>query len=254
MIYKQFSQEEIKEFNSVVKLSILIATTKDRRIMFNNLYQEFNKQVETSGFLGKGLEIRSRLIPRLNGDGSPVLDEETQTPIVDEFKESFKHPNIVEVIFEEDEREMPIGIKRKILLEKSKGVYIVYFDSDDFPEPEYIKEIMNALDSEPDCIGFKIAMTTNGTNPETCIHSLKNKEWTHDGKNYLRGVTIFNPVKKELALKCSFGNLRYGEDKMYSDMITPLCVNEFFIDKYMFNYRYNTSMPHNLKYGLDKDL
>ena len=252
MTYTQFTQEEIDQFNSTVKLSILIATTKDRRVMFNELMQAFNLQVLLGGWKGPGVETRTYLKPRLNEDGTQCINEDDGSPIVDELSESFKHPDIVEILFEEDEKQMSVGAKRQKLLERAKGEYIVYFDSDDFPRSEYLPKIMNAIEKKPDCVGFKIFMTTNGDKPETCIHSLRNPEWKHDGNNYLRGVTIFNPVKKELALKCSFGNLRYGEDKMYSDMLTPICSTEIFIDEYLFDYRYSTVEKHETKYGFDK--
>lgn len=239
------TEAEIKEANKVVKLSILICTTKDRRILFNTLYNEFRRQIEVGGFIGKGIEKWEKL-------GTQCIDEDMGTPIFASASGQFNHPNIVELLFEEDEKQISVGAKRQKLLERSKGKYIVYFDSDDFPSPNYVSDIIEQLEKEPDCIGFKIEMTTNNENPQTCCHSLKYKSWANniDGFDYVRNVSHFNPVKKELALQVGFKDLRFGEDKDYSDRVTLLCKHEIFIDKFLFKYRYSNIESHNLKYGI----
>lgn len=147
---------------------------------------------------------------------------------------------------------MSIGLKRQRLLDISRGSYIVYFDDDDFPMPHYIAEILTALQTKPDCVGFEISMTTDGKNPKTCCHSLQFPEWknNHAGYDYVRNVTHFNPVKSYIAKMVGFTDTRFGEDKEYADKITKLCRTETFIKKPMFNYRYSTKVPHNQKYGI----
>lgn len=190
-----------------MKLSILIATTEDRRLMFTKLYSVFQRQIA----------------------GLPV-----------------------EIKYIEDRKQISIGKKRNDLLKMATGDYIVFFDSDDMPYPEYTKEILQGLESNPDCIGFKIHMTTNGTKPKVCCHSFKYKKWAEnvDGYDYVRNVTHFNPVRRDLALKVGFKDLRFGEDFIYANELTKLCKNEVFIDKLLFHYRYTTKVPHKEKYGI----
>lgn len=192
-------------------LSILIATTLDRKEMFSTLYAEFFRQVACKP---------------------------------------------VEVLFEEDNKEISIGAKRQRLLERATGEYIVFFDSDDFPCPTYVNDILLALSPEhgkekPDCVGFLIHMTTNGTKPQVCCHSLRHKQWAKnvDGYDYVRNVTHFNVAKREIALQVGFKDLRFGEDKEYADRLTALCKTEVFINKKLFHYRYRTE-PHNQKYSI----
>lgn len=196
-----------------MKLSILICTTIDRKEMFSTLYAEMFRQAH----------------------GKPV-----------------------EILYLEDNKEISVGAKRQKLLEMSKGEYIVYFDSDDFPSPTYVDDILLAispgyLQPAPDCVGFMIHMTTNGVKPQTCCHSLKYKEWAKNvhGYDYVRNVTIFNPVKRQLAIQVGFKDMRFGEDKDYSDRLTPLCKTEKFINKKLFHYRY-TIQDHNERYGIKK--
>lgn len=223
------------------KLSILIATTKDRRFMFNLLCQEMFLQIDAAGLAGKGLEEWYVKVPTTKEDG-------TEGEGI--AKARYRHKPLVEVLHIEDEREMSIGNKRQGLLEMSKGEYIVFFDSDDYPRKNYVKEIIKAIESKPDCVGFKIAMTTNGEKPQTCIHSLRYKEWKTVGNFHYRNVTHFNPVLRDLALEVGFKDMRYGEDKDYSDRITPLCKTEVFIDEFLFDYRYSNKQPHAEKYGI----
>lgn len=207
-----------------MKLSILIATVIDRRAMFEILYKEFLKQIDYNDYHDK-----------------------------------------VEVIYNEDNKEISVGRKRQLLLEEAKGEYIVFFDSDDFPSENYVRDIVVALETKivysengksklgyADCVGFLIKMTTDGKNEQTCCHSLKYPIWDSgvDGYDYVRNVTHFNPVRRELALQVGFQDKRYGEDKEYSDKVTTLCKTEIFLHKYLFNYRYTTSQPFNQKYGI----
>lgn len=158
----------------------------------------------------------------------------------------------VEVLFEEDNKQISVGAKRQKLLRRAKGDYIVFFDSDDWPSMFYVDDILKALLFEPDCVGFEINMTTNGVKPQVCCHSLRYPVWKEnvDGYDYVRNVTHFNPVRRKLALKVGFPDLRYGEDKWYSDRVTKLCKHEVFIAKRMFHYRLSTKMSHKQKYGI----
>ena len=223
------------------KLSILIATTTDRRIMFNSLCQEFFLQIEKAGFAGKGLEEWYVKVPTKKEDGT---EGEGMA------KARYRHKPLVELVHIEDNREMSIGSKRQKLLELSKGEYIVFFDSDDYPKKNYVKELVKAIETKPDCVGFKIAMTTNGEKPQTCIHSLQYKAWKTEGNTHYRNVTHFNCVRRDLALQVGFKDLRFGEDKDYSDRLTPLCKTEVFIDEFLFDYRYSNKQPHSEKYGI----
>jgi hypothetical protein len=234
---------QLEKNRPVPILSILIATTKDRRFMFNNLCQEFYRQIDLAGLAGKGLEEWYVKVTGVNTDG-------TESEAIAHAR--YTHGSLVELIFKEDNKEMSIGEKRQLLLEQAKGEYIVFFDSDDFPKDNYVTSIVKAIEQKPDCIGFKIAMLTNGKNPQTCCHSLKYKQWKNntDGFDYVRSVTIFNPVKRDLALQVGFKSIRYGEDKDYSDRLTPICNKEIYLNDFLFEYRYSTAIPHAEKYGI----
>jgi hypothetical protein len=194
-------------------LSILIATVVERRKQFTSLMQIFNHQLDRDG-LRDTVEIKHLC----------------------------------------DNKEISIGKKRQQLLELATGEWIVFFDDDDRPNQNYINLILNAIKSNPgiDCVGMNVLMTTNGTNPQKCCHRLKYRQWATkvDGWDYVRNITHFNCVKRKLALRVGFKDLRWGEDKPYSDDITRLCRKEAYIDEPLFEYNYTTHQPHAEKYGI----
>lgn len=194
-------------------LSVLIATTEDRKQTFERLFKEFESQLDKN-------QLR----------------------------------DTVELVVECDNKEISIGAKRQKLLERAKGKWIVFFDDDDWPMPYYIAIITYAVTSDQniDCVGINVKMTTNDLHPQKCCHSFKYPVWKDnvDGWDYVRNITHFNPVKKELALKAGFKDLRFGEDIDYSNRLYPLLTKEYYIPIPLFHYRYSTSVPHKEKYGI----
>jgi hypothetical protein len=163
----------------------------------------------------------------------------------------------VELLFDQDNKEVSIGAKRQRLLERAQGEYVVYVDDDDKVYKHFTSATLKALESKPDCVGYVIDMTTDGRNPQTCIHSLQYPEWSNGpvmtpsyGMAYHRNVTHRNPVKRSIGLQVGFPDLRFGEDKVYSDGVTALCKTEVFIPEPIFHYRYSTAEKHNKKYGI----
>ena len=135
------------------------------------------------------------------------------------------------------------------------GTHLVFFDDDDWPYPHYISDIMNAIESDPDCVGQVIDMTYDGQPNVQCVHSLRFKTWSERpvntpgyGRVFLRNVTHRNPVRTYIAKAVGFPDLRFGEDKVYSDGVTALCKTEVMVERPGFVYRYSTAEPHAQKY------
>lgn len=168
------------------------------------------------------------------------------------------YPEQVELIYDDrmqDEggNKVTLGAKGNNLLNRANGLYVARFDDDDWPEPFYLQDMLNACRQGFDCVGMRIAMTTDGQRPQTCCHSLRYKEWAEgvDGYDYVRNVTQFNAVKTELARQAGFpedipGN--YGDDKAFADAVTPLCQSEVMLERIVYNYRFRT-MEQRIKDG-----
>ena len=164
----------------------------------------------------------------------------------------------VEFLYDATGKELSIGNKRQLLLERAKGKWIVFFDDDDFPNDNYVKWIMEAIKNNPeiDCIGIRGIMTTNGSNKKTWHHRLgypiigDGKTPTQYGCDYARPIIHFNPVKREIALAAGFNDLRFGEDMDYAMRLNLMLTNEYFIDEELFHYQYSDKIPFKQKYGI----
>jgi glycosyltransferase involved in cell wall biosynthesis len=228
-----------KESESVTKLSILVPFTGDRGILFNNLYQEIYRQIDQGGYLGKGIEKWEQETPRLNEDLTPFLSE-FGTPVVDVVTRQFKHPDTVEIVI--DKKDLSIGEKRNSLLEKARGEYVCFVDSDDWISSDYINVIMKAIESKPDCVSLRGVMTTDGERPELFEHSLKYKEWkkTNNEIKYERYPNHLNTIKSSIAKQFKFPEKNFGEDFEYSKRIheSGLLKVESFIDQVLYYYKF----------------
>jgi glycosyltransferase involved in cell wall biosynthesis len=157
----------------------------------------------------------------------------------------------VEVIVACDNKEISIGKKRQNLLEQATGEWVVYVDDDDWIADTYVDRILAALSTNPDCVGFRITCTQNGRNPRRAIASLRYKEWgeNRDGYDHVRSPYQKTPVRRSIALKVGFPDLRYGEDRVYSRGIVRLLKTEVFVDEVLYMYRFR-SEPFAQKYGI----
>lgn len=159
-------------------------------------------------------------------------------------------PGAVEVIYDsrtrdDDGNAVTLGAKGNNLLARATGEYIARVDDDDWVEPFYLQDMVNACRRGPDCVGMRIAMTTDGKRPQTCCHSIKYPEWKDnvDGFDYVRGATQFNAIRIELARQAGFpedlpGN--YGDDAVFAQRVTPLCKTEVMLERISYNYRFLT--------------
>ena len=60
------------------------------------------------------------------------------------------------VYTEQDGGLIPIGAKRNKLTINARCEYLISFDDDDWPEPDYVKVIDNELKTKPDAVGYEV--------------------------------------------------------------------------------------------------
>lgn len=193
-------------------LTIMLPTTIDRRDMFKRLLAEVYRQIVFNW----------------------AMDE-------------------VEVIYKEDNKEMSVGAKRQKLLEAATGEFVVGIDSDDGIAPDYLSEILKALHDMPgtDHVGFYELCTFNGKNPKKSIFSIAHQKWADNvyGYDYTRCANPKSVIRRSKGLQVGFEDSRYGEDRIFSEKVTPLLQSEVFIDKILYYYRHVES-PFNERYGI----
>jgi glycosyltransferase involved in cell wall biosynthesis len=230
--------QEIEDAKKVVQLSILIPVTPDRYIMLNDLYNELHRQVDLGGYLGKGIEKWHEDTPVME-NGEHKKDEQGNLMYYS-VQRSFRHPNIVEIIL--DKSDKTIGEKRNALLEKALGKYVCFIDSDDWISRDYVRLIMNAIQSDPDCVSLRGIITTDGQDPLVFEHSLKYHKWdTLSGPiKYIRTPNHLNTIRASIAKQFRFPEKNFGEDHSYSNILyaSGLLKAEVYIDEVLYHYRF----------------
>lgn len=181
---------------------------------------------------------------------------DTFLPLLDEIKRQIKenkYEDIVEVIINEDNKEISIGKKRQELLQAASGKWVVGIDSDDWISDDYLENIVSSLKLNPsiDHIGFIENCDINGEESKS-IFSIRYKKWGEniDGYDHIRCANPKSVILREKALKVGFEDSRFGEDQVFSEAVTSLLSSEIFIEKPLYFYRYKTT-EHNLRYGIE---
>ena len=161
----------------------------------------------------------------------------------------------VEIVIDEDEKEKSIGVKRQDLLLKANGIWVTGIDSDDWIALTYLRDILQALNENPntDHVGFIEDCLIDGEQSFS-IFSIKHHRWAEneDGYHHIRCANPKSVIRRTKALEVGYVDSRFGEDRIFSEAVTPLLTSEVFIDKPLYFYRHISS-PHNERYGIDKD-
>jgi hypothetical protein len=151
----------------------------------------------------------------------------------------------VDIIIEKDNGELPIGIKRNFLLSKVTRKYCAFIDDDDTVSNDYVDRILESIQIGKkgnkfiDCIGICGYIIKNKKRTWQFRHSITVNKWCKDRKNmiYFRTPNHLNPIRSDLAMRCKFPSISFGEDKSYSDMVKPYLKNEIFIEKPIYFYQ-----------------
>lgn len=149
----------------------------------------------------------------------------------------------VEVLHDLDNGEKMIGQKRNDLVARASGEYLCFIDDDDEISDTYIKDILHAIESKPDCVAFKLEYFEDGKHKGTAHHSLKYLAWANRhveyGKMfYERTPNHLNPIRSDLAKLVKFPASNFGEDHSWSSQIRQYLKTEQEITKPMYFYKY----------------
>lgn len=143
-------------------------------------------------------------------------------------------------ILTDDSMDYNIGEKRNKLLLRATGDFITYIDDDDSIYPNYVELILKATSTNPDCIGICGIITTNGLKKKKWFISKDYWGWFERDSIYYRTPNHISPVKREIALKAMFPQIKFGEDAEYSKRILPFLHTEVKIDEEIYHYQYST--------------
>ena len=150
----------------------------------------------------------------------------------------------VEVLTEIDSRETPTGTKRNILLNRAKGKYAVFIDSDDYIYPYYVREILKAAESDCDCMAINGLYTENGLKETKWFISKDNGYCASKDENgkeiFLRYPNHITIIKSSIAKQFKFPDIYHGEDYVWATALhnSGLIKTETKIDKPLYHYKY----------------
>jgi len=141
-----------------------------------------------------------------------------------------------------DNRTRTIGAKRQALLDIARGEYIAFVDDDDDIEPDYVSEILLAIQQGPDVITFEQNSYYNGAFSKV-VFGLNNR----DEPFQPNGITLRAPWhvcvwKRELIKTCQFGESNYGEDIIWSRQARARIKTSLHIDKTLCTYRHDAAL------------
>lgn len=166
------------------------------------------------------LSKRSHLLKRL-------------TDILDKQVDGINSQYLVDI----DNGQLKIADKRNKLLGAAIGQYVCFIDDDDLVPEYYVAEILKAVETKPDVVGFNGYMTVNGGIKEPFAISNKYGSWFKEGNTYYRTINHLCPVRRELALQVKFPRGKQsGEDAEFANALKPLIKAEVFIEKDMYHY------------------
>jgi glycosyltransferase involved in cell wall biosynthesis len=146
----------------------------------------------------------------------------------------------VQILTLGDTKEISVGEKRNILLNKSIGRYVCFIDDDDVIATNYLSVIMSALDSNADVITFCGDYVENEIRTPFSISMVHRGNYNHTNMFY-RLPNHLCPVKREIALSCQFTDKNFGEDSDYAEKINNYIKNEFHIQEKLYFYMYDSN-------------
>lgn len=148
-----------------------------------------------------------------------------------------------------DNGQKTIGTKRNELIQtaiKNGFEYVVFFDDDDVPGENYIKNILKGMDLNVDVVSLRGVLTNNGNNPEIFEHSIKYKTYktNENGSKikYERYPNHLNCMKLEIAKQFPFPEINHGEDTNFATQVfkSGLLKKEYYSDNIVYHYQYQT--------------
>lgn len=252
------------------KLGVLI--TKDFLFQHNHYtngkaqndatYQRHNNK--NSWQIGENLIKRRRAMNfSIDNLNNPLKLLSIQIPTITERKEQFEklynfilkqaEGKSVEVIYECDNKEMSIGVKRQKLLSRSHAEYFVQIDDDDMVADNFVGKVLEALKTRPDCVGYLEDITWDGKKKVAC-HSNRFAQWADNvqGYDFVRTPFFKDVIKVSVAQRVGVRDMRFGEDHDFAKRIKPFLRTEVFINEKMYFFTYNSLSKEqaNERYGI----
>lgn len=116
-----------------------------------------------------------------------------------------------------DNREMPTGKKRNLLIQQAQGEYVCFVDDDDRVADDYVEMIYQKLLKYPDCVNLIGIVTIDGKWPQKFLHSIKyNNKYCHENDTYYRPPNHLNPIRRSIVMQFPYPDIYVDEDRTFA--------------------------------------
>lgn len=148
-----------------------------------------------------------------------------------------EYPGLVGYKLHDAGPSMTTGTKRNQLVEQSVSDYFSFVDDDDVIAGDYVRQIITAIQKNPDVITFNGYMTTNGSNRQNFTIKLGSRYEEKNG-HYYRFPNHLCVFKREKVRHIKFPDLWVQEDYLWAKAIHDKGIlrSEVHIDADLYHY------------------
>jgi glycosyltransferase involved in cell wall biosynthesis len=137
---------------------------------------------------------------------------------------------------------LSLGAKRNKTLAIAEGEYVVFIDDDDRVLPDYVSEILAAIEhTAADVITFLAEISINGGDPKNVVYSKYFEAQETVDDVYKRWPNALMCIRRELARQVGFNDIGFGEDTDFGARLCNQAKTEYAINKVLYYYDYNTT-------------
>jgi glycosyltransferase involved in cell wall biosynthesis len=149
----------------------------------------------------------------------------------------------VEVVSVVDNCSVSIGYKRNAVLRASHGKFVAFVDDDDWVSPDYIQQIMTAIDAhgDVDVITFNNHSFIDSDTAAEVIMELGNPNQPYNPKRFLRAAWHTCAWRSDIAKTFNFPDSSYGEDWAWAEKCNKSASTTYHIDAFLHIYRFSTA-------------
>jgi glycosyltransferase involved in cell wall biosynthesis len=223
-----------------------------RNESFFNQDQKTYEARKLKGFdLNDTIPLLSILTPSV-----PSRIADSLLKLIDKINNQINKNNLkkkVEHVVLIDNRIKTVGRKRDNLVQSALGKYVAFVDDDDDISENYVEELIDAIEKNPDVdvITFKQNCFIENHPKSTAVFGLKNEHQPYvPGKTFTRKPYHVCAWKRSLVKDYHFSYKNYGEDYDWIKQLWDVAKSEFFINKILHAYIHsgNSSVANDAHY------
>lgn len=141
--------------------------------------------------------------------------------------------------------EYPVSVIRQTLLRATSTKYFNFVDDDDLVPEYYAREIMRALEYNPDYLGWPTRYYVDGRYSQTIDNSLTYGAWCTINNMLRRDISHTHTMRTSVGQLADFRYAMKGraEDRVWVRQVrdSRLLKREVYIDRIMYHYYYSRS-------------